>query len=72
MTNASDMAKLKERIDSEARACCRITNQDLVCRDCMYAFDDNIIFGNTSRCRFYDPKPNHVLTGDACEKYRHR
>lgn len=49
MTNASDMAKLKERIDSEARTCCRITNQDLVCWDCMYAFDDNIIFGNTSR-----------------------
>lgn len=72
MLSPSDMEKFKDRIESEARAGCRITNHDLVCRDRMYTFDDTVIFGNTSRCRFYDPKPNSVLSGgETCEKYRH-
>ena len=59
--------EMKERIESEARAVMRITNSDLVCRSCLFAFDDSEKFGNTSRCAIYNSKPNAVLLGNACK-----
>ena len=61
--------KLKNRIQSEAKTVMRITNQDLVCKDCKSRFDDRIKFGNTSACKKYDIKPNAVLLGKSCEEY---
>ena len=61
--------KLKNRIQSEAKTVMRITNQDLVCKDCKSRFDDRVKFGNTSACKKYDLKPNQVLLGKSCEKY---
>lgn len=61
---------MRNRIESEARAHSRITNQDLVCRDCRSRFDDKIKFGNTTVCEKYPSgKPNLVLLGNACKKY---
>lgn len=61
--------EFKKKIQSEAKATRRITNQDLVCKDCKSRFDDRIKFGNTSACKRYDIKPNAVLLGKSCEEY---
>lgn len=48
----------------------RITNQDLVCRDCLYRYDDSVIWGNTSKCEMYETvKPSTVIDGGKCELY---
>lgn len=62
------MAKkeMKKRIVSEQRCMKRITNNDLVCKDCKFAYDDTIKLGNTSECEKYDLKPNEVLLGGDC------
>ena len=48
----------------------RITNNDLVCKDCLYRYDDTEILGNTSRCEMYEEcKPNDVIDGGPCDLY---
>lgn len=47
----------------------RITNNDLVCKDCTMRYDDTTITGNTSKCEFYDVKPNDILLGGPCDVY---
>lgn len=64
------MSTLRDRIESEARACRRITNNDLVCKDCIYRLDDSVILGNTSRCKKYSWKPNKVSVGGECDEYK--
>ncbi len=60
---------LQRRILSEQKCMRRITNNDLVCKTCIYKFDDTVKLGNTSRCEIYDVKPNDVLLGEDCEDY---
>ena len=60
----------EKRIESESRSVRRITNADLVCRDCIYRLDDSERLGNTSQCKRYTSKPNQVLLGRDCEEYR--
>lgn len=66
------MSNLEKRIQSEARAAMRVTNDALVCRDCVYRWDDSTIYGNTSQCQQYPnySKPNYVLVGYGCFKYK--
>jgi len=59
----------KKRITSEQRCMKHITNNDLVCKDCIYRIDDSIVLGNTSECETFDLKPNKVLTGGKCDEY---
>ena len=47
----------------------RISNQDLVCRDCLYRYDDSMIWGNTSKCEMYEEKPSTVIDGGNCDLY---
>lgn len=61
--------KLKKIIRSEAEACKRITNKDLVCKDCLMRYDDSVIYGNTSICEVYESKPNKILLGGECNEY---
>ena len=63
------MDEMEKRIHSEAEAIVRITNNDLVCKDCQWRSDDTEIFGNTSRCVIYRSKPNQVLLGGKCNGY---
>lgn len=42
----------------------KITNDDLVCRDCIYRLNDN-----TSECEWYDVKPSKVLNGGKCSMH---
>ena len=59
----------KKRIESEQQCMKRITNNDLVCKDCIYKFDDSMKLGNTSVCEVYDVKPGKVLLGGDCNRY---
>lgn len=47
----------------------RITNANLVCKDCIDCLDDSKDFANTSKCLAYDLKPDKVLNGGNCEEY---
>lgn len=61
---------LDYRRRSEQLCMKRITNDDLVCKDCMYRFDDSQIWGNTSRCEMHEEcKPNEVILGGDCWLY---
>lgn len=60
----------KDYIESESTSTSRITNSQLICKDCMYRFDDTKIFKNTTRCGAYTLKPNKVLCGKECPKYK--
>ncbi len=62
--------KMRERIESEARSTVRITNKDLVCKDCKFALDDSRILGNTSCCKVFEVKPVEVLVGGECGRYK--
>ncbi len=61
---------MKSRIGSEAQACVRITNKDLVCKGCKFVLSDRQVYGNTSRCKKYHNKPNTVLKGGDCNEYQ--
>lgn len=64
------MNDMEKRIQSESKATIGITNQDLVCRDCVQRYDDGFIFGNVSKCEFYPVcKPIEVLNGGKCDQY---
>lgn len=62
--------KMKERIESEARATMRISNKDLICRDCEFVLDDSEVFGNVSCCKIFEVKPVNVLVGGECCSYK--
>ena len=59
----------EKRIESEQMCMKRITNNDLVCKDCIFKFDDSIRLGNTSICEAYPVKPSKVLLGGDCDEY---
>lgn len=61
---------LKKRIVSEQKCMKRITNDELACKTCAYKYDDTIKLGNTSTCEMYDVKPDKVLLGGDCDKYK--
>lgn len=65
--------KLRDRIKSEAMAAMPIRNADLICKDCLFRYDDSEIPGNTGKCDVYpeypDYKPNEVIKGGDCEYY---
>lgn len=58
-------AEMEKRIKSE-QTMHRITNDDLLCKNCLLRMDDTVIFGNTSRCEQYPAKPVEVLIGGGC------
>lgn len=61
--------EMKKRIASEQQCMKRITNDDLVCKDCTFAYDDSVKLGNTSTCDKFTVKPNQVLVGGDCDEY---
>lgn len=61
--------KYEDRIESESESRHRTTNEDMVCKDCVYKVDDTVNFGNTSKCLLYGAKPNKVILGKKCEGY---
>lgn len=68
--NKSSWNSLEARMRSEQLCMKRITNDDLVCKDCMYRFDDSQKLGNTSKCEMFEEcKPHEVLLGHDCCLY---
>lgn len=59
----------EKRIESEQSCMKRITNDDLVCNDCIHKFDDSVKLGNTSVCEVYEAKPAKVLLGGECDEH---
>lgn len=64
-----DKKEMKKRIASEQQCMKRITNNDLACKDCEFAFDDSLKLGNTSTCEKFDVKPPKVLLGGECDEH---
>lgn len=62
--------EFERRIKSESKAAIRVTNKNLVCKDCLFKYDDDTKLGNTSKCAVYKTKPNLILLGGKCEFYK--
>ena len=61
---------LSEKWKNDPLRFTRITNNDLVCKDCIFRLDDSEIFGNTSKCEIFpERKPDDILRGKACSEY---
>jgi hypothetical protein len=62
---------LSKKMEEEQKAMSRLTNNDLICKNCKNKFNDNKIPGNTSKCSEYKRmKPTKVLLGGKCEKFK--
>lgn len=47
-----------------------ITNNNLICKDCLYRYDDKDMPCNVSKCEIYQSmKPTGVLDGGDCDEY---
>lgn len=64
------MNEYNKRIESESRSIIRITNSDLICKNCLFQLNDTEKFANTSQCKQFSIKPNRVLVGKDCSKFR--
>ena len=63
--------EFERRIKSESKAAIRVTNKSLVCKDCLFKYNDDVKLGNISKCAVYKAKPNLILLGGKCEFYKH-
>ncbi|WP_073106783.1 hypothetical protein [Hespellia stercorisuis] len=54
---------LEEKWKNDRLIFVRITNADMVCKDCTYRFDCEIM------CLLYEIKPDEVLGGGQCDFY---
>ncbi len=61
---------MDEKFKKDKLAFTRITNEDLVCKDCKSKFDDSDMPCNTTKCEVYDLKPSNVLDGGECSEYK--
>ena len=63
--------EFERRIKSESKAAIRVTNKNLVCKDCLFKYNDDTKLGNTSKCAIYKAKRIFILLGGKCEFYKH-
>lgn len=61
---------MDEKFKKDKLAFARITNEDLICKDCQSRFDDTVMPCNTSKCEAYTIKPDKVLDGGDCVEYK--
>lgn len=64
--------KMKDRIKSESKACVGVTNDGMVCKDCVQRYDDRLIPANAAKCEAYpDGKPLDIVFGETkeCDEY---
>ena len=61
---------MDEKFKKDKLAFTRITNEDLVCKDCDNKFDDSEMPCNTTKCEVYKLKPSDVLDGGKCSEYK--
>lgn len=63
------MNPLDKKLKNDDQVFGRITNEDLVCKDCAKKYDDTLMPCNTSKCEAFNVKPNDVLDGGDCDEY---
>lgn len=64
--------KIKDRIESEAKACVGVCNANMVCSDCVQRYDDSLIPANATKCEAYpDGKPLTIVFSETkeCSEY---
>lgn len=61
--------KINKRVESEQQAMVAIENKNLVCKDCLFRFNDKEKFGNAFKCEQFAEKPNKVILGGKCDEY---
>ena len=68
--NETKLNSMNDKFTKDPLKMERITNNDLICRDCRFKFDDTEKPCNTSKCaKFNRIKPNEVLDGKYCLQY---
>lgn len=63
--NAIDKKFKKDKLKFE-----QIKNENLVCKDCAFKYDDTDMPCNTSQCEVFEVKPDEVLDGEDCNEYK--
>lgn len=61
---------IKEKWKKDELSFTRITNNDLICADCINKLDDEKIFKYTTMCKEFHLKPKDVLKGGKCKMYK--
>lgn len=69
MAKKKDLSSIYEKFQNDKLSFERITNDDLVCRDCRNRFKDEEMPCNTSKCAKFEVKPDEVLDGGDCTEY---
>lgn len=60
---------LDEKFEKDKLKFNLITNNDLVCKDCISRYEDKDMPCNTSKCAKFSIKPFKVLDGGKCNEY---
>lgn len=61
---------LQDRRESESKTAVGYHNSAMVCKDCLYRYDDTYLLGNSTKCEMYSTiKPIDVIRGGKCEEY---
>lgn len=66
----SKMNALDEKFKKDNLKFDQIKNENLVCKNCQFRFDDTDMPCNTSRCKMFEVKPDEVLDGGKCIEYK--
>lgn len=69
MAKKKDLSSIYEKFQNDKLSFERITNDDLVCKDCRNRFKDEEMPCNTSKCAKFEVKPDEVLDGGDCTEY---
>ena len=49
----------------------RVSNKNMLCKDCIFRFNDSEKWGNSSKCKQFEFKPLDILFGGTdCASYR--
>lgn len=65
-----DILLIDRKFKNEKMKCERLTNNELVCKNCLYALDDSKDTNNTYECKKFIEKPDKVLIGGECIEYK--
>lgn len=65
----SNLNPMNEKFKKDNLKFNQIKNKNLICKDCMYKYDDFELPCNTSKCEVFDIKPFKVLDGGDCTEY---
>lgn len=68
----NDILPIDRKFKNEKMKCERLTNNELVCKDCMFVLDDTEDANNTYECKKFLEKSDKVLGGGECIEYKRK